>query len=120
MRIVKVCSDQGGMRRAFGSRKAPDLIVSGMKEYYLNESGSKHIVNLDTDVENVDVDHNNIDLTNKAIFEKVKSIKDHCIVLGGDHSITYPAFKAFASNNPGAGLVVFDAHPDCENEWASW
>jgi arginase family enzyme len=29
-----------------------------------------------------------------------------------NHLITYNAFKAFAKNNPGAGMIVFDAHPD--------
>lgn len=38
------------------------------------------------------------------------------IILGGDHSITYPAVKAV---NPKV-FVTFDAHPDCEDEEISF
>ena len=35
-----------------------------------------------------------------------------CFV-GGDHSITYPLFKAFREKNAKPFLIVFDAHADC-------
>jgi len=35
-----------------------------------------------------------------------------CVVLGGDHSITYATFSAFAAKHPGAALAVLDAHAD--------
>jgi len=34
------------------------------------------------------------------------------IVLGGDHSITYPVIKAFAAKFPNLEIMHFDAHPD--------
>jgi arginase len=34
------------------------------------------------------------------------------IVLGGDHSITYPVLKAFAGRFPKLDVLHFDAHPD--------
>ena len=34
------------------------------------------------------------------------------IVLGGDHAITVPAFKAALDHHPGLSLLVLDAHPD--------
>lgn len=34
------------------------------------------------------------------------------LVLGGDHSITYPVVKAFAAKFPGLQILHFDAHPD--------
>ena len=38
------------------------------------------------------------------------------IVLGGDHSITYPVIKAFAAKFPNLGIMHFDAHPDLYDE----
>jgi len=34
------------------------------------------------------------------------------IILGGDHSITYPAIKAMARTYPALDILHFDAHPD--------
>ncbi|MBW3003515.1 arginase family protein [Candidatus Woesearchaeota archaeon] len=113
MKIIKIASDLGALDKK-GSAKGPDEIVRGMYDLYLNEDGEYR----EFEVDSVDVDKGNIDNTNENIFNKIKSINEHCIVLGGDHSVTYAAFKAFASNNPGAGIVVFDAHPDCENNFS--
>jgi agmatinase len=38
------------------------------------------------------------------------------IVLGGDHSITYPVIKAFAAKFPNLEIMHFDAHPDLYDE----
>ncbi|HVP91863.1 MAG TPA: agmatinase [Terriglobales bacterium] len=34
------------------------------------------------------------------------------LILGGDHSITYPVLKAFAANFKALDILHFDAHPD--------
>jgi len=34
------------------------------------------------------------------------------LLLGGDHSITYPVFRAFAKKYPQLTILHFDAHPD--------
>lgn len=34
------------------------------------------------------------------------------VVLGGDHSITYPVVRAVAAKHPGLGILHFDAHGD--------
>ena len=39
------------------------------------------------------------------------------VSLGGDHSITYPIVKAFASRYPGLTIFHFDAHPDLYDEF---
>ncbi len=39
------------------------------------------------------------------------------ILLGGDHSITYPIVKAFARRHSGLTIVHFDAHPDLYDEF---
>lgn len=112
MKLIKIPSDLGGLDKR-GSSKGPDTVIDAMHNLYLNEEGKgTYIV-----VDNVEIVDNNIDETNARIYDKVKALNEHAIVLGGDHSVTYSAFKAFASNNPGAGIVVFDAHPDCENDF---
>jgi agmatinase len=35
------------------------------------------------------------------------------VALGGDHGLTYAAFKALAARVPGAGLISLSARPDC-------
>lgn len=39
------------------------------------------------------------------------------VVLGGDHSITYPIVKAFARRYPELTIFHFDAHPDLYDEF---
>jgi arginase len=39
------------------------------------------------------------------------------VLLGGDHSITYPIIKAFARRYPDLTIVHFDAHPDLYDEF---
>ncbi|HII72766.1 TPA: arginase family protein [Candidatus Woesearchaeota archaeon] len=117
MKIIKVPFSNGGLGKTLGCEEAPDRIVMLTEEFYLNESGFKEKFEVDA----VEVDQANIETTNKAIYDKLKPLVDDVVsgricVLGGDHSITYAAFKAFASKHNGAGLVVFDAHPDCEGD----
>ncbi len=38
------------------------------------------------------------------------------VVIGGSHCITIGAFKTFLKDNPDAGMIIFDAHVDAENE----
>ena len=39
------------------------------------------------------------------------------LVLGGDHSITYPIVKAVARAHPGLSILHFDAHPDLYDDF---
>jgi agmatinase len=39
------------------------------------------------------------------------------VLLGGDHSITYPILQAFAKRYPEVTIVHFDAHPDLYDEF---
>ena len=49
----------------------------------------------------------------EKIYENLKN-KDHFIAVGGDHSITLPVLKAFSESHSKPGLVMLDAHPDCD------
>ena len=108
MKLIKIPSSLGGLGKANSSEQAPDRIVEKTKELWLSENGVLPLF----DVDEVKIVKSNIAETNKAIFDKIGAAKSNFIALGGDHSITHSCFKAFAQNNPNAGIVVFDAHPD--------
>ena len=91
-----------------GAKDAPDAIEKEAKTIVANESRLVPKFEFDE----VKVDNSNIESSHKNIFDKIKTIKEKCIILGGDHSISNPCFKGFSENNKGAGIVVFDAHPD--------
>lgn len=111
MFLVKIPSSQGAMHKV-GSDTAPDAIIEAMDEIFSNESGFKHEFVID-EVLPVESD---IEATNERIFKKADEILDNkAIFLGGDHSISYPIFKAFAKHYKNPGMIIFDAHPDCVN-----
>ena len=41
------------------------------------------------------------------------------VVLGGDHSVTFPAVQALAKSYPSLDILHFDAHPDLYDEFES-
>lgn len=115
MIVVKVPTSQGGMGKR-GSEQAPDAIEGCIKEIWTSESALKEPK---AQFEAVEIVQGNMEETNANIFKKAdglfsKGIKP--VFLGGDHSITYPLVKAFARHNKNAGLIVFDAHPDCTSD----
>ena len=113
MKIVKLPA-KNGLHNTDGTELAPDKIVEKLKqEIYSNEAGLKP----NPKVESIPVDTSNIEQTNQNIEEYFMQNDEIPIVLGGDHSITYACFKAFSKRFPGAGLLVFDAHPDLMNDF---
>src|SRR3989338_3690212 len=92
MRIVKVKTSQGSLGKNIGTELAPDLILADLKS------------------DEAKIYEGNLEETNKSL-ENVQGD----LFVGGDHSITYPLFRAFAKDNKGKriGLIIFDAHPDC-------
>jgi len=113
MKLLKIPFSAGGLGKTQGTELAPDEIVKELKEFYLNESGILPLF----DVEDVNINQNNIEETNKNITAKVKEHRENKLaILGGDHSITYASFKAISDlENP--GLLIFDAHPDCMQDF---
>ncbi|MDZ4278897.1 MAG: agmatinase [Dehalococcoidia bacterium] len=75
------------------------------------------------DYGDADVVPGDIERTNEAIRRKVREVADAGaipIVLGGDHSITYPSAGAVADalGHGRIGIVHFDAHADtAEDSW---
>ncbi|MEA2037560.1 MAG: arginase family protein [Nanoarchaeota archaeon] len=117
MKVIKIKSSQGGLGKADGAELAPDLVLSKTKELFLSESGS--LPTFDEDC--VSVVSGNIEETNKNIYTKAKDILKETskpLFLGGDHSVTFPIVKAFSEVFPkNPGIIIFDAHPDCENDF---
>jgi|TARA_B100002003_G_C14134207_1_gene545408 agmatinase len=102
--IIKIKSSQGGLGKADGAELAPGVIVK-----YLDES---------FEIDEVEIIQSNIEETNKNIEEKALQVLDRKpIFLGGDHSITFPLFKAFAKKYKSPCLLIFDAHVDMSNDF---
>ncbi|MBW2989486.1 arginase family protein [Candidatus Woesearchaeota archaeon] len=117
MRVIKIPSSQGGLKKAEGSEMAPDIILENTKDLFMSEDSILPVF----DVDSVGIASSNIEETNKNIYEKALDVlrsSARPIFLGGDHSVTYPIVKAFSevySKNP--GIIIFDAHPDAENDF---
>ena len=99
MKIVKVPSSLGGLGKS--SESAPDEIIEALKDY-----------TKDFELESADIVLGNIDKTDKNISER-----EGDIFIGGDHSITYSIFKNFSRKYKNPGLLVFDAHADCMDDF---
>ena len=108
MKVIKIPFGGGGLSHGKGAKDAPDQIQAQLKDIVANESNVVPNFQFDT----VEVDNNDIETSHNNIYNKIVQLKEKAIILGGDHSISYPSFKAFEKNNPEAGIVVFDAHPD--------
>lgn len=111
MRIAKVPFSKAGLGKSEGCELAPDEIMEQAKEIFLSEDGKKPGFKVDK----IPVNDSNISETNENIFDYVMQQEEPLILLGGDHSITFSAFSAFSKKFQNPGLVIFDAHPDCEN-----
>lgn len=96
MEIFGAGFSKGSLGKNLGCSEAPNEISKLLKGYSITE---------------IPIFQENIDKTNESIFNSLKNIKK-AFIIGGDHSITYSCFKAFAFNHSNAGLIIFDAHPD--------
>ncbi len=123
MRIIKVPLSIGGMGKTNGCELAPEEVIKQSNDLYLNESGKVVDITLDE----IKINNSNISESFESIeafatklgSDFVNKIKDDenpekIFFIGGDHSITYPIMRGLLKDNY-LGLVVFDAHPDCEN-----
>ena len=102
--LLGICLDRKNFRR--GSDKAPFEIkrIFPQLETYINGVDLKDVWLKDLGY----VEPNSYE----DIIDHIKNIKNFPIILGGDHSITYPVVKAIKPKI----FVAFDAHPDCEDK----
>lgn len=108
MHLIKIPFSKGGLGKSEGSKLAPDKIVELTKDFFFSESRILPLF----DTISIDVNQNNLSETHESIFKKISDVKTNFIALGGDHSITYSTFRAFAASFKNPGIIIFDAHPD--------
>ena len=108
MNLIKIPFSGGGLGKGDGSNLAPDLIEKHLKNIFSNENENEGIFQ----IENLTMDEKNIEVSHKIIEKRISSQVNKAIILGGDHSITFPCVKGFSKNNKDFMLIVFDAHPD--------
>jgi len=113
MKVILAPFSAGGLGKTKGCELAPSAILSASKEIFLNEFlKSPKIRELA-----LDLDNSNIELSFEKIENCIKELPEKPLILGGDHSITYASFKGFSKKFSNPGILVFDAHPDLENDF---
>lgn len=96
--------------------QGPDQIVEELALIYYSESTGNLVLPKLFNVDSVIYDNKDWETSQKNIIEHISQLEEFPIILGGDHSITYPCFKAFSQKFKNPGLVVFDTHPDTYHE----
>ncbi len=114
MRIIQIPLNTGAMKKKKGIEKAPKEIVKHLEEFYLKENGLLPLF----DIESYKIDNSNIEDSNNIITKEISMLDVPSILIGGDHSLTYAAFRGFSKRYKNPGLMVFDAHLDCENDFS--
>lgn len=98
-----------------GVEDAPKAIVEELRRSGLTEKG--HSLSLGA-IDAVEVFQDDLDMTRQSIAGAVSHLPDRSIILGGSQQITAACFTAFLRSHPGAGLVLLDAHPDCNPRYS--
>jgi len=102
MKLIKIPSSLGSIKKNAGTEKAPDLIIDGLKDFYCAENGKIP----EFSVEEVKVSKNLSDV-HEQIKKHFEKIKEPFMAIGGDHSTTYGIATALKP-----AMLIFDAHPD--------
>lgn len=114
MKIIKIPSSQGGLGKADGAELAPDMILKELKDLFYKESGT----NPELEIGSIEVAESDFEKTCENIYTQSKQfLAEPAIFLGGDHSITFNIVKAFSEIHKDSGVIIFDAHPDAENDF---
>lgn len=131
MNLIKVPFAALNLNKNLGTKHAPEQIVQNLKRFSFTED---HLLP-NFQIKEIPVNQNNVQESFQTIIQKAKEFfqqSEQNFFLGGDHSITYPLVKAFAQTfqnpqtlnqlpnrppPPSPGLVIFDAHPDCQSDF---
>ncbi len=117
MKVIRIPSSLGGMDKGKGTELAPAEVMKQTNELFFSEDGCMPVF----EQEEIEVINGNIDETNENIYCKAKEVLHSTLrpmFLGGDHSITFPLVRAFSEVYPrNPGIIIFDAHPDAENDF---
>ena len=97
-----------------GQEQAPRKIWEELRKYESTWSLNRNRLRELEPVE-LDIDNSNIEEAHRAIGEAVyKYMDNNPIFIGGDHSLTFPVFKALMDKYRDMGIIILDAHPDLE------
>ncbi len=114
MIILKVPFSAGGLGKTDGCEEGPDKIQASLGQPHLTEHNQYPLF----EWREAEVRNSEIDASHESIRKAVlAALGSPLVLVGGDHSITYSSFVAFASKHPQAGLIVFDAHPDLQADF---
>ncbi|MBU2560990.1 MAG: arginase family protein [Nanoarchaeota archaeon] len=108
MIIVKIPFYEGGDVSPEGA----DAVADQAEGFALNESGLTPRIFQG----NISLKGQDVDGLCSSVADAVarQPFGDRLCLVGGDHSVTYAGFKAFAAKNSGAGIVVLSSFPGCE------
>ncbi|OIO64878.1 hypothetical protein AUJ68_04580 [Candidatus Woesearchaeota archaeon CG1_02_57_44] len=109
MRIYCIPWDKGGFERTIGCAKGPAAILDALKDVYVGDSGKPLLI----EPVQVPIDPSDWNKSAKAMHQAVASHQGLAISLGGDHSVTHHLITGLLAREPGAGLLMLDAHADC-------
>ena len=96
------------MQKTQVTEKAPQKIIEELEKLHCNEEGKETTYT----TEIIKINNSNSDQAHQEVYQALKERKEKCIIVGGNHALTYSCFKAF--NNRDTGLLMLDAHPDLE------
>ena len=105
-----------------GAAKAPPIIMDAFHSDSTNKFSENGI---DLGAEglwfhrgclNLKNDKKDFDKIQDAIIQELNN-RNHCISLGGDHSITFPIIEAYFKHYSKINIIQFDAHPDLYEEF---
>ncbi len=100
--LLKIPFDQGNLKQQ-GAALAPHVLAKAIH---------KETIDVQVNSGNFEETQENIEKVATKYFEKGKVAS-----IGGDHSITYGLVKAASKKFKNLGLVYFDAHLDCEDDF---
>jgi len=101
----------------FGAAQAPSMIREGFQSHASNMCAENGLDLSESpgweDIGDLEIDDS------YTAFDEIQSHitgilkqNNNLVVLGGDHSITYPVIRAYAQKYPGLSILHLDAHPD--------
>lgn len=111
MKLIKI-PFINGLSKTRGCEKAPDAIISSLKDVWSKERDEEKKIEIDE----IKINSGDLEESEKRIFDgalKEFSNGEKIIFVGGDHSTSFNLVNAFNSKYKKAGLIVLDAHADC-------
>jgi formiminoglutamase len=114
MKLILIPFNGGALSKKNGIEKGSSAVVKHLQSFFLKENGILPFI----ETEELNVNNSSLEESNEIISRRVHELDAPAIILGGDHSITYSAFKTFSKKYKNPGFIVFDSHLDCENDFS--